>query len=134
MPPVPTRDIRCLHCDHAFGVARAAMVLTCPVCYKRIRVEDVVVNTARAMGRVETCGRVVVRRGGKVTASVVLASEAVEVLGEMQAGTVVAPVVYIGPKATWRGDLTAARIVVEPGAKVLGGRFRIVPGGLAPTG
>ena len=130
----PSRTVCCLHCGAGFTVAAQAMVLTCPSCYKRVTVQDIVINTAQNMARVETCGRVVVRRGGKITAGVVLATVGVEVLGELYAGAVCAPVVHIGPRAVWRGDLSAARVIIEPGARVLSGRFRIQPVPARPAG
>jgi len=32
---------------------------------------------------------------------------------------------YIGPKAMWEGDLSASSLVVEPGAVIRGGHFRV---------
>ncbi|MBA4029210.1 MAG: hypothetical protein C0475_08795 [Planctomyces sp.] len=103
------------------------MVLTCPRCYQRVRVEDVVVDQELYTPRIETCGRVVIRRRGRVVADTVRAAMGVEVLGKMEARSVAAPNVYIGPGAAWTGDCSAHRIVVETGANIFGGRFRIEP-------
>jgi len=121
-----TRVVRCLHCAAAVRVPDAATVLTCPTCYQRVRVEDVVVENELVLPRLETCGRIVIRRRGRLyTRLGVRASLGVEVLGELQAETVNSCRVYIGPQATFRGDCQAGGITVETGATILGGRFQI---------
>lgn len=121
-----TRVVRCLHCAAAFRVPDAASVLTCPTCYQRVRVDDVVVDGEMVLPRLETCGRIIVRRRGRLhTRLGVRASLGVEVLGELQAETISSCRVYIGPQATFRGDCRAGGITVETGATILGGRFQI---------
>lgn len=119
------REVRCLHCHRGFTVPARATVLTCPACSKRVRVDDVVVNRATFEPRVETCGKIVVKSRGKITANVVQAGMGIQVQGELDAGHVAADEVLLGDCGRWRGDLTCAVIKVMPGATILGGRFTI---------
>lgn len=121
------RTVRCVHCAGSFVVPGSAMVLTCPHCYKRVRVDDVVVTGSQIHGRVETCGSVVVRRGGKFNVEVLKAGMGLLVEGELRTGSAVAPMVVMGPEALWRGDLQTAKLDLHPQARILSGRFRIRP-------
>ena len=46
-------------------------------------------------------------------------------LGSLDAKSVVSGPVLLGPKSRWKGDLTAPRLYIEPGATIEGGFFRI---------
>jgi len=103
--------------------------MTCPSCYKRQTVRDVVVDTDRSGGRVETTGILFIKRKGRVWAPGVRAGDAVEVLGELKADVVTHGHVVIGETARWRGDCTAKILIVEDGARIDGGYFCIDPRG-----
>lgn len=106
---------------------------TCPTCYKRQTVRDVVVETDRTGGRVETTGILFIKRKGRVWAPGVRAGDAVEVLGELKADVVTHGHVVIGETARWRGDCTARILIVEDGARIDGGFFCIDPHGELQT-
>lgn len=128
-----SRTVRCVHCADTFVVPGAAQILTCPLCYKRVRVDDVVVTGSQIHGRVETCGSVVVRRGGKFNVEVLKAGMGLLVEGEVRTGEAVAPMVVMGPEAVWRGDLQTAKLDLHPEAKIVSGRFRVRPDRLTPS-
>ncbi len=121
------RTVRCVHCAGSFVVPGAAQVLTCPLCYKRVRVDDVVVTGSQIHGRVETCGSVVVRRGGKFNVEVLKAGMGLLVEGEVRTGQAAAPMVVMGPDAVWCGDLQTAKLDLHPQARIVGGKFKIRP-------
>lgn len=119
------RHVQCFHCLAVFPVAARASVLTCPSCYRRVRVEDIVVEREEVGSKFETCGRVIIRRKGRMVASTVVASLGVEVMGELEADAVVSSRIFIGSRARWRGHCQAGVIIVEPGATIRSGRFQI---------
>lgn len=125
------RTVRCVHCAGPFVVPGAAQVLTCPLCYKRVRVDDVVVTGSQIHGRVETCGSVVIRRGGRFHVEVLKAGMGLLVEGEVRTGHAVAPMVVMGPEAVWRGDLQTAKLDLHPQSRIVAGRFRIRPDRMA---
>lgn len=124
-----TRGVLCVHCRIAMHVAQRAETATCPSCYKRQTVQDVVVDADRTGGRVETTGILFVKRKGRVWAPGVRAGDAVEVLGELKADVVTHGHVVIGETARWRGNCTAKILIVEDGARIDGGYFCIDPSG-----
>jgi len=124
-----TRGVLCIHCRVTMHVAQKAESMTCPHCYKRQTVRDVVVDTDRTGGRVETTGILFIKRKGRVWAPGVRAGDAVEVLGELKADVVSHGHVVIGETARWRGDCKANILIVEDGARIDGGYFCIDPTG-----
>jgi cytoskeletal protein CcmA (bactofilin family) len=88
-------------------------------------VEDVVISQLTPVKRVQTCGRVVVRRKGSVIAELVQAHGGVEVLGCLDARVESDGPVIIGPAARWKGDCHAPSLVIEPGARIEAGRFAV---------
>lgn len=125
----PTHAVVCVHCATSIQVPVKAETATCPRCYKRQTVRDVIVDTDKMGARVETTGILFVKRKGRVWAPGVKAGEAVEVLGELRANVETVGHVVIGATARWRGDCTAKILVVEDGARIEGGFFRIDPTG-----
>jgi hypothetical protein len=127
-----TRSVQCYHCGHRFEVGPRAMTISCPSCYKPLKVDDVVVKTMEAVRRIQTCGRVVVQKTGRVYAQLVEAQEGVEVQGVMEAKVVSGGPVLIGKKATWKGDCRAPTLAVELGGTIVSGFFEISLGEPAP--
>lgn len=121
------RDVRCVKCGWDFQVPARASVLTCPGCYQRVRVEDIVINSAVIERSLETCGRLLIDRRGAVRAGRLAAGVCIEILGEVTATEVVAERLYIGPKGRLLGDCRAGAAIIEPGAVISGGRFSVGP-------
>lgn len=120
------RTVQCYHCEHRFDVSAKAMTVSCPKCSKPLMVEDVVVKTAHAVRKLQTCGKVVVQRRGRVIADLVVGQEGIEVIGVLEAKVARGGSVKITSKALWRGDCHASSVSVEEGAKVTSGQF-VVP-------
>jgi cytoskeletal protein CcmA (bactofilin family) len=110
-------------------VAQKAQSATCPSCYKRQTVQDVIVDTDKTGARVETTGILFIKRKGRVWAPGVKAGDAVEVLGELKANVETHGHVVIGETARWKGDCKARLLIVEDGARIDGGYFCIDPDG-----
>lgn len=121
------RTVRCLYCASPFVVPGTATTLTCPVCYKRVRVDDVVLSGRQNHHKVETCGVIVVKRGAKVTADTLSSGTGILVEGEVRTRVSYAPSIVIGPEAAWHGDLQTDQLTIEPGGTILGGKFNVKP-------
>ena len=117
------RTVQCYLCRHRFEVAGRAQSTSCPGCYKPVIVGDVVVDKLKPVKEVRTCGRIIVKRRGRIIAELIEAHVGIECLGVIDARTVVAGPVVIGAKATWKGDCHAPSLIVKLGAQILGGRF-----------
>ncbi len=122
---LPPRSVLCYHCRHRFDVGGRAMSVSCPGCNKPLIVEDVIVKTYKPVKTLQTCGMLIVRRGGRVAATHVEAQSGIDCQGAIWASVVSGGRVHIGPKGEWKGDLRAPALSVKAGARILGGRFSI---------
>jgi hypothetical protein len=120
------RTIQCYHCRQKFEISRQAKSTSCPKCSRQLRLEDVVVKTVEAVRKIQTCGKVVVQKKGRVIAQMVEAHEGVFVEGTMEANVVSGGPVTIGSKAHWKGDCSAPSLAVEGGCVITSGYF-VVP-------
>jgi cytoskeletal protein CcmA (bactofilin family) len=101
------------------------MSAPCPKCHKPLIVEDVVVKAYKPVKLLQTCGMLIVRKGGRVAATQVEAHAGVMCDGAIHASVVSGGPVVIGAKAEWKGDLRAPSLQIRPGARLLGGYFQI---------
>jgi cytoskeletal protein CcmA (bactofilin family) len=119
------RTIQCYHCRHRFEVASKAMSIPCPKCAKALVVEDVVIKTAHNVRKIQTCGKLIVEKKGRVVAQSVEAQGGVEVEGYLEAKVQAGGHVKIGAKAQWKGDCAAPSLEVELGGRIERGYFVI---------
>lgn len=101
------------------------MTTSCPKCSRPLTVEDLVIKVAYAVRKIQTCGRLVVQKKGRVIAQSVEAHGGVEVEGILEANVVSGGRVRIGPKGQWKGDCTAPSLQVEIGGRIDRGFFTI---------
>jgi Polymer-forming cytoskeletal len=120
------RHVQCYHCHHDFDVPPMAMSLTCPWCYKRVTLDDLVVSATCWTSRVQTCGKLLIDRKGSLVASLIEARSGMVILGGAEGKLISGGPVYIGPEARVHGDLEAPGIDIAPGAVIQGGFFKIV--------
>lgn len=121
------RTVQCIHCCRRFDVPRKAMILTCPACYKRVRVEDVVVSGEHHAPALETCGVIVVKADSLLVSPMVRAGMGLRVDGCLQGQRVEAGRVHLGSGARWAGDCRAGAMAIDPGATILSGSFHVGP-------
>jgi hypothetical protein len=121
------RTVRCLHCATPFVVPGAATTLTCPVCYKRVRVDDVIITGRQSHHRLETCGVVVVKKFASVHADLLASGTGIVVEGEVHTRAAKAPSIVMGPEAVWNGDLEAHTLTIDPASTIKGGKFSVKP-------
>lgn len=127
------RRLQCYHCRHRFDVSTRARSSSCPRCSKPLHLDDVVVKGLHQVRRVQTCGKVVVEKKGRLVASFIEAHGGVVCEGELDGSVISGALVTIGKKARWRGDCKAPSLRIEGGSTIAGGYFVIPDDILAPT-
>lgn len=125
-PTQAPRTVECYHCRKGFDVPRAAMSISCPWCYKRVTLDDLIVKGTCWTSRVQTCGRLVIEKKGVLVASYIEARCGMTIDGAAEGNLISGGPVVLGPKAHVKGDLEAPSIDVAKGAIIEGGFFKIV--------
>jgi cytoskeletal protein CcmA (bactofilin family) len=120
--PAAPRTVQCYHCRQWFDVPARAMSISCPWCYRRVGLDDLVIKGACWTSKIQTCGRVVVKARATLVAPLIEASQGVEVHGTIEGAIVSGAQLYVGPRARVKGQIRAPSIKVEPGG-VLEGAF-----------
>ena len=121
----PQRKVQCYHCRHRFDISNRALSITCPKCAKPVVIEDVVITNAHNVRKIQTCGKVIIEKKGRVVAQLIEAHGGVEVEGIIEAKVLSGGPVKIGPKAQWKGDLAAPSLTAELGCRIERGFFTI---------
>jgi hypothetical protein len=127
-------QVRCYHCGRRMEVGARTMSTSCPGCHKTLKVEDIVVKSYTGVVNLETCGRLIVRpKGHAVAKSRIVALAGIEVKGRIHCKRAMSEgQVLLSKKSEWKGDLRAASLVVESGAVILGGHFKVPVDPLEP--
>jgi len=127
-PPASPDDrqtIVCFHCDKPQEVSRKAMSVTCKFCYKRLTLNDEVIQKYEAKRAIETVGIVTVERRGNVIADRVVCGGLI-VRGKVKGAVISKGPVLVGPEAELKGNVTAPTLAVGAGA-ILEGQYAIGP-------
>lgn len=123
---LPPRTVQCYHCQRGFDVPGAAMSISCPWCYRRVTLDDLVVKDTCWTSRVQTCGKLTVNKRATLVASLIEARSGMTILGVCEGRLLSGGPVFLGPKAHVRGDLEAPTIHISNGACIEGGFFKIL--------
>ncbi|MEM1212549.1 MAG: polymer-forming cytoskeletal protein [Planctomycetota bacterium] len=117
--PTGPRRVQCYHCGHRLEVSARAQSTSCPGCNKAIYVADLVLSKYDAVKSKQTCGKIIVKKKGRLIADLVEANEGIEVEGVLEAKQVISgqPVV-IKKKAVFQGHLQAPSCIMEEGATI----------------
>lgn len=125
------RIVQCYHCRHRFEVGGRAQSTSCPGCNKPLRVEDLVYDKKKSgIGRIkiQTCGSVTVKKGGRITAELVEAHGGIVCHGTIEAKQVISgKTLVLGKTGLFYGHLIAPGVEMSLGAKVKPSLFE-VPG------
>ncbi len=124
-PGARMRSVACVHCFAPFSVPARAMVLTCPACYKRVQVADVIIDRDERFASIESGGTIAIGQAARVAADRVAAGMLLRIDGHLSARDVVAGRVELAAGATFSGNLRAGSVVISPGALIEGGAFRV---------
>lgn len=130
----PKRGLQCYHCRHRFEVSWQTLSASCPKCSRALTLEDIVIKNAYSVRKIQTCGRLVVEKKGRVVCQTVEAIGGVEVEGYLEANVQSGGPVKIGAKAQWKGDLAAPSVEVELGGRIDKGYFVIPDDPLGVSG
>jgi cytoskeletal protein CcmA (bactofilin family) len=102
-------------------VSLRTMSTTCPKCNKAIKVEDVTVKTYLPVNDLQTCGKVMIVKKGRVVAKRIMSGEGIVCEGAMEGSIETEGDVVLGPKSSWKGEYLFSRsLTIADGAKVLG--------------
>ena len=125
--PAGPIHVYCYHCGRRLEIGRRTMSTLCSGCHKTVLVEDIVVKGYKGVNSLETCGKLIVRPRGHAAAQLrIIALAGIEVEGRLQCKSALTlGCVRIGGKAEWRGDLSAGSLLVEPGAVIKEGYFKV---------
>lgn len=124
------RTVRCYLCGKPFDAPGRAISLSCPWCYRRVTLDDVVIREECYTNRVQTCGRIVVLKRGRLHAGIVESSLGVEVYGFIEGKIRSHARLYVAPKGCIKGEAWAPTVQLEPGAIVDGAALKIGPGAM----
>ena len=119
-----SREVVCTHCGRSCDVARRAMSVVCPHCNKRLILEDFKIKGYYGVREFDTCGDILVEKSGTVAAKIKAGNLIVH--GAVQGSAVAIGRVSLHRTGSFKGDIQAPRLRVEPGAK-LSGFLRIGP-------
>ena len=123
------RTVQCYHCRHRFEVGGRAQSTSCPGCNKPLIVEDKVFDTKHSgIGKlkVQTCGSITVKKGGRLTAELVEAHGGVVCHGTIEAKTVISGKLFVlGKTGSFHGNLQAPDVEMAAGAKVKPSLFEV---------
>jgi len=99
-------------------VADKAMSTFCPLCHKRLVLENYRIDSYAAVREFATCGDVVVEKRGTVAARV--QAENLLIKGRLMGDIRARGKVEIAKSGDVHGDIHASRLVVQSGAKLRG--------------
>jgi len=117
------RTIHCYLCGHSFEVTARAMSTSCPGCHKAIKIEDVTVTSYVPVTALETCGRIIVTKKGRVAAKRISAGDSLTIQGVIEGSIRCGGGIAIEAKASWRGaELRCRSLRIDDGA-ILDGRI-----------
>lgn len=119
------RSATCYHCGRIFQASTHAITLTCPHCYKRVGLQDLIIHGLHSSKTLETAGLLIVEKKAWLKVGRIHVGERIEVEGRVEATAFCEGPVILGPRSHWTGDLTAPSIHISPGAIITGGYFRI---------
>lgn len=118
------RTIRCYLCGHVQEVSARAMSTNCPGCHKAIRIEDFIIKSYVPVNDLQTCGKIVVTKKGRVAAKRIHSGEGIECEGILHGAIECLAEVVFQPKAEWKGPvLRSKQLVVNDGANIDGRVF-----------
>lgn len=118
------KTVACTQCGGMIQVARRAMSIFCPHCKRRLILENFQVKSYHASRLFATCGDIVVEKGGFVSAPIRVAN--LTVRGRVHGNVAARGLVTIASTGQIRGNIDAARLIVDGGATV-NGFCRITP-------
>lgn len=114
------RRVRCYHCGSQFEVSPHARSGPCAKCYKRLCLDDLVVQpTTAPLGEstsLTTCGMVVIEPAASAAVGTIRAMDGVEVGGRLHATIRARGPVVVNGDGELTGEVEAPEVVIKHGA------------------
>lgn len=97
------------------------MSTACPKCNRAIKIEDVKVKSYLPVNDLQTCGKIIIAKNGRVVAKRIQAGDGIVCDGVLEGAVETEGDVKLGVKATWKGrQLLARSLHIADGAKLMG--------------
>ena len=112
------KNIRCHHCGKELLVSSRAFSICCSGCNRRVNVEDRTITDHHATKQIETSGSIVVAPRGELHAQ--LRVKDLQVQGRLLGNVTADEKVTLNAQGQIVGDITAARLEVDCGARLKG--------------
>lgn len=115
------REIRCYLCGHRFEVSPRTMSVPCPRCNKALKVEDILIKTYLPVNDLQTCGKIIIAKNGRVVAKLIRSGDGIECEGALEGVIETDGELNLGPKASWKGkNLYSRALAIADGAQLVG--------------
>lgn len=118
-----SRTARCYRCAATLSVSGHAESASCPHCAGNLRLMPIEITRGHWGSSLLTTESIIIHPGAKVIANLSVASGDITVAGCVQSMLIAGGTVTLTGEAELRGGVRAARLVIEPGARLLGTVF-----------
>ncbi|NQX95790.1 MAG: polymer-forming cytoskeletal protein [Erythrobacter sp.] len=115
-----TRDVVCYRCGASLPVSGYAESASCPKCAGNLRLLPIEITKGHWGTSLLTTESIVVHEDAQLIANISVASGDIRIDGSAQTMCIAGGTVTISSTGELRGGVRAARIVIEPGAKIIG--------------
>ena len=124
--PAPKHTVRCSACDHRFDVSPKALTLRCPRCTAPMSIGDVVLTAGACCSMIQAVGQVFIGPFARFKGRVLRATGAMRVEGRVETSEASCGETFtLVSGSRWKGNCRAPRMIVEEGAVIDGGFFRV---------
>jgi len=97
------------------------MSVPCPKCNKAHKVEDITIKSYLPVNDLQTCGRIIVTKIGRIVAKLIRCGDGIECEGTIEGAIETDGKLVLGPKASWKGkSLFTGGLEIADGAKLVG--------------
>lgn len=97
------------------------MSVPCPKCNKALKVEDVTIKSYLPVNDLQTCGKIIVTKIGRIVAKLIRCGDGIECEGTIEGAIETDGKLVLGPKSSWKGKtLFTNGLEIADGAKLVG--------------
>ena len=115
-----TRDVVCYRCAATLPVSGYAESASCPRCAGNLRLLPLEISTGHWGSSLLTTESIIVHPEAQVTANIAVASGNITIAGSVHSMCIAGGTVTIAETGELRGGIRAARVVILPGARIIG--------------
>lgn len=115
-----SRDVVCYRCAATLPVSGYAESASCPRCAGNLRLLPLEITKGHWGNSLMTTESITVNDGAQVIANLTIASQNITISGSVHSMCIAGQTVTITESGELRGGIRAARVVILPGAKIIG--------------